>query len=52
MLYGKNGEQKMALLEDKLYDYMNEKYLKQLDKETNRYVYDFNWAKSFLSGNK
>ena len=52
MLYGKNGEQKMALLEDKLYDYMKEKYLEQLDKETNRYVYDFNWAKSFLNDNK
>ena len=52
MLYGKNGEQKMALLEDMLYDYMKEKYLEQLDKETNRYVYDFNWAKSFLNDNK
>ena len=33
-------------------DYMKEKYLKLLDKETNRYVYDFNWAKNFLNDNK
>ena len=52
MLYGKNGEQKMALLEEKLYQYMKEKYLKLLDQEDNRYVYDFAWAKNYLNDNE
>lgn len=52
MLYGKNGEHKIALLEDRLYNYMKEKYLKQLEKEPNRYVYDFQWAKDYLKDNE
>lgn len=51
MLYGKKGEKKIALLEEKLYNYMREKYMKLLDNEPNQYVYDFNWAKDFLKDN-
>ncbi len=52
MLYGKKGEHKVALLEEKLYNYMEEKYLKLLEQEPNRYVYDFAWAKNYLNGDK
>ena len=52
MLYGKKGEHKIALLEEKLYNYMEEKYLRLLDQEPNRYVYDFDWAKDCLKDNK
>ena len=52
MLYGKKGEHKIALLEDKLYNYMKEKYLKLLEKEPNRYVYDFQWAQDYLKDNE
>lgn len=51
MLYGKNREHKIALLEEKIYNYMKDKYQKLLDKEPNRYVYNFDWAKDYLKDN-
>lgn len=48
LLFGENGEEKIAVMEDKLYNAIEHEYKERLDNEEGRYVYDFEWAKQFI----
>lgn len=49
----KNGEKEIALLDERLYNEIWQKYSSTLEQDKDNYIYDYSWAKRFLkdSGN-
>ena len=48
VLLCKSGEQKIAMIEDAVYNGLKESYAVKLEMETEYFIYDFVWAEAFL----
>ena len=49
LLFGENGEEKVALMDDMLYNSVEQKLKDRLECDDSTYIYDFEWAEDFLN---
>ena len=49
LLFGENGEEKIAVMDDMLYNAIEQEFSKKIDDAESRYVYDYEWAKEYIN---